>query len=289
MSPDALTLVLAGAFAHALWNYLAKRASGGQSFVWLYGLVSFAFSAPLCLWFVLSAPELMNWQLLTATLVSASLHLAYSLALQRGYQVGDLTVVYPVARGTGALFSVFGAILILSERPSLSGWTGIGMVFFGILLIAGGRRFFSATVNAGSVRGLFWGILTGLLIASFTVIDGWSVKTLLVSPLFFYSLCLSFRTFLLAPLALRDIPDLQQQWRTNWRYIIAVGFLAPTSYTLVLFAMTLAPLSYVAPLRQLSMLIAAWFGAKLLMEEDPLLRITATGMMAIGIVILTLS
>lgn len=287
MNPDALILVLAGAMAHATWNYLAKRASGGSAFVALYSLVSFVFAGPLCLWFYLSIPEAINAPLLTATLASALVHIAYSLALQRGYQVGDLTVVYPIARGTGPLFSVFGAVLVLGEQPSVSGWIGIAIIFLGIVLIAGGRRLISGKASPGVASGLRWGVITGLLIASYTVIDGWSVKTLLVSPLLFYSLGLSLRSLLLLPFALRDVAGLRAQWLENRTAIVAVGILSPLAYTLVLYAMTRAPLSYVAPIRELSMMAAALLGAKLLREDDARLRIIGSALMAVGVVVLT--
>jgi drug/metabolite transporter (DMT)-like permease len=289
MTPDALILVLAGAMAHAAWNFLAKRASGGPSFVALYSLVSFAFAGPLCLWFWLTAPAAMSWPLLAACLCSALIHIAYSLALQHGYQVGDLTVVYPIARGTGPLFSVFGAILILDERLTLTGWLGVSIIFLGILLIAGGRQLFCATASPAMARGLRWGVITGLFIASYTVVDGWSVKTLDVSPIVFYSLGLSFRSLLLLPFALRNVRQLREQWLINWHYIVAVGILSPLAYTLVLYAMTRAPLSYVAPIRELSMMIAALLGAKLLMEDDARMRIMGSALMAVGVVVMTVA
>jgi len=289
MSLDALVLVLSGALAHATWNYLAKLSSGGNAFVLLYSLVSFCFAGPLCVWFYFTAPDLMTWPVLAVTLGSAVLHVAYSLVLQRGYQVADLTVVYPIARGTGPLFSVFGAILVLGEHPNLGGWLGIAIIFFGILLIAGGRKLLMGRTHPGVVRGLRWGVATGLFIAAYTVLDGWSVKTLQITPIYFYAFCLSFRTLILAPIALRNVQGLRTQWQSNWRYIVAVGLLSPLAYALVLFAMTLAPLSYVAPIRELSMMFAALFGAKLLMEGDAKLRITGSCLMAVGVVILTLA
>ena len=289
MTFDALVLVLAGALAHATWNYLAKLAAGGNAFVFLYSLVSFCFAGPLSLWFYFSAPELMTWPVLAVTLGSALIHVLYSLVLQRGYQVADLTIVYPVARGTGPLFSVFGAILVLGERPSLSGWLGITIIFLGILLIAGGHRLLMGTARPGVARGLGWGAATGLFIAAYTVLDGWSVKTLNITPIYFYAYCLSFRMLILVPMALRNIHGVKSQWRSNWRIIVAVGLLSPLAYALVLFAMTLAPLSYVAPIRELSMMFAALIGAKLLMEDDALLRIMGSCLMAVGVVILTLA
>lgn len=289
MNGDALILVLAGAMAHATWNYQAKKAAGGAPFVALYGLVSFALSAPLALYFLSTLPAARDLALLGAALLSAIVHLVYSLTLQRGYQVSDLTVVYPVARGAGPLFSVAGAILLLGERPSLPGWLGIAVIFVGILLIAGGQRLFGHNLSPGAARGLRWGLATGLCIAAYTVIDGWSVKTLHVTPIVFYAFGLSLRSVLIAPFALRKGAALQAQWQRNRARIIAVGLLSPLAYTLVLYAMTRAPLSYVAPIRELSMMIAALLGIRLLREEDARQRLAGSALMAVGVVILALA
>ena len=289
MAPDALLLVLAGALAHAVWNFLAKRAAGGAPFVALYSLVSFALAGPLCLWFCLTAPASISGPLLVACLASALIHIAYSLALQRGYQVGDLTVVYPVARGSGPLFSVFGAVVILGERLPLLAWLGVGTILLGILLVAGGHRLFSRAGDPGVARGLRWGGITGLFIATYTLVDGWSVKTLGATPIVFYALSLSLRSLLLLPFAWRNAGALRSQWRDNWRLIIGVGLLSPLAYTLVLYAMTRAPLAYVAPIRELSMMIAALLGARLLGEDDARMRLVGSALMALGVVAMTLA
>lgn len=289
MGTDALILVLAGALAHAAWNFLAKRAAGGAPFVALYGLVSLALAGPLLLWFCLTDPALFSAPLVAASLLSALIHVIYSLALQRGYQVADLTVVYPIARGTGPLFSVFGALLILGERLPLQGWLGVATIVGGIVLIAGGGALLDAHKHPGLARGLRWGTLTGLLIAAYTLVDGWTVKTLGVAPIVFYALGLSLRSVMLLPFALRSRQALRAQWRSNWPAIVGVGVLSPLAYTLVLYAMTRAPLAYVAPIRELSMMVAALLGTRLLNEDDALRRIAGSALMALGVVMMTLS
>ncbi len=289
MTTDALLLVLAGATMHAAWNYLAKLASGGQAFVSLYSAVSFVFAAPVCLWFFVNSPASFSSRVVIAALVSALIHVFYSLALQRGYQLGDLTVVYPIARGTGPLFSIFGALLVLGERPSVVGWVGIATIFCGIVFIAGGRRIFAPAKSFGLANGLRWGVLTGLCIALYTIVDGWSVKTLSAQPIAYYSLGLTLRMFLLAPFALHDVAALKSEWQMHAPHIVAVGVLSPLAYTLVLFAMTLAPLSYVAPMRELSLMIAALLGAGFLKEDDARLRIAGSALMTAGVIVLALA
>lgn len=219
---------------------------------------------------------------------SAALHLVYSLTLQKGYQAGDFSIVYPAARGTGPMFAVVGAIVFLGETPSLVGWVGILAIVAGILFIADvakGMSFASSKVRTG----MLWGVLTGLSIAGYTVVDGWAVKSLGIAPVLYYVLGLSLRTVLLAPKALGDRRVLREQWHRNARYIVAVGVLSPLAYTLILFAMTLAPLSYVAPARELSMLIGVLIGAKVLRESFTPARAIGTGLMLAGVVCLALA
>jgi drug/metabolite transporter (DMT)-like permease len=194
-----------------------------------------------------------------------------------------------VARGTGPLFSVFGALLILGEKPSLVGWLGIATIFFGIVFVAGGRKVFSRAKTSGVASGLRWGAITGLCIALYTIVDGWAVKTLTAPPVAYYALGLVFRTVLLAPFALRGLPALKTEWRAHAPHIVAVGILSPLAYGLVLTAMTLAPLSYVAPMRELSLMIAALLGAGVLKEDDAKSRIAGSALMAAGVVVIALA
>jgi drug/metabolite transporter (DMT)-like permease len=219
---------------------------------------------------------------------SAALHLVYSLTLQKGYQAADFSIVYPTARGTGPMFAVVGAIVVLGEMPTLIGWIGILAIVGGILLISDAAKGLSFS-SSKARTGLLWGVLTGLSIAAYTVVDGWAVKSLGLAPVLYYVLGLSLRTLLLAPKALGDRRALREQWRRNARYILAVGLLSPLAYTLVLFAMTMAPLSYVAPARELSMLIGVLIGAKVLRESFTPARAVGTGLMLTGVVCLALA
>lgn len=115
MSLSALLLVIVAAICHASWNLLAKRAAKvGPAFVFAYGLCSTILFAPWVIWILVFEQNDWNWAILGCILLSGTLHLAYSLSLQRGYQVADLSVVYPIARGTGPFLSTVGAILFYS-------------------------------------------------------------------------------------------------------------------------------------------------------------------------------
>jgi drug/metabolite transporter (DMT)-like permease len=285
LNSAALSLVVTGALLHALWNLFAKKASSGLPFVWLFGVVSLVVALPFgaSSWYANS--QQLTVQAWGAIAASALVHVAYSLVLQKGYRESDFSIVYPLARGTGPLFSVFSAMIVLGEVPSLLGWLGILAVLTGIFLISGITNTLSSPPPKAR-SGLFWGIITGLTIAAYTVIDGWAVKALGIAPMLYYFLGLALRTAILMPQALSDPLGLRTQWRLNLRYIFAVGVLSPLAYTLILFAMTMAPLSYVAPVRELSMLLGVLFGAKLLRESFSPSRVVGTACMVAGVVLL---
>ena len=251
-----------------------------------------------------------GWREWRVVLASAVVHLAYFQTLLRGYRLSDLTVVYPVARGTGPLLSSMGAVLLLGERLSLVGIAGVLAVTLGVFFIAGGPSLW-AKAHSGSQRarahdaplrgrahdaplrgrvraGLGWGAATGALIAGYTLIDGYAIKVMLISPLLVDYFGNLLRLPFLLPAALRDPASLRIVWRAQWRYALVVALLGPIAYVLVLYAVKLAPLSHVAPAREVSMLFAALIGGKLLGEGDRGLRIAGALCIAAGVAALAL-
>ena len=287
MSRFALVLILVAAVIHAGWNVLAKKASGGAPFVWLYGVVAASLYAPFAAWLLARDAHTLTLGAWGLAATSAALHLAYALALQRGYQAADLTVVYPVARGTGPLLSTAGAILLLGERPAPLALLGAGAVVAGVFLIAGGPRMLERRDPAVR-RGVRYGLVTGAFIASYTVLDGYAVKTASIAPLLLDYLGNVIRSLMLGPAVLADRSAVREQWRANWKLAVAVGALAPLSYVLVLWAVQTTPVSHVAPAREVSMLMAAIFGAKLLGERDAAARILGAGLIALGVAALAM-
>ncbi len=162
MTHAALGLVLAAALVHATWNLLAKRIGGGTTFVWLFGVVSSAIYAPLAAGAVLIVRPHIGPVEALFLFGTAVLHLAYFLLLQSGYRAGDLSLVYPLARGTGPMLSAAAAILFLGERPSPVAIVGIALVgtVMGARLLAEGdapRRVAAACAMVAGVVALATG------------------------------------------------------------------------------------------------------------------------------------
>ena len=282
MTPLALTLILVSAAMHASWNLLAKRAKGGAAFVWLTAFWAALLYAPLVIAYSLwQRPTLSGLQLLflIGTIV---LHIGYFVSLQRGYQHGDLSLVYPLARGSGPLLATLGAVILLGERPSWLALTGLLLIAGNVFLLTGGLN---STAGRWAVR---YGLLTGLFIASYTLWDKVAVSALLIPPLLYDWASNVGRSILLAPLALRRRQEVQALWRSHRREVLGVAVLSPLSYLLILFVMTSTPVHYVAPAREISILIAALLGAGALAEGDAKRRLLGAVGMVLGLLALAL-
>jgi len=285
MTGLAITLILTAAFFHATWNLLAKRAGGGAGFVWLISALATAMYAPLAVAIIIfQQPRIGAIQLLFMA-GSAVLQLAYFLLLQRGYRVGDLSLVYPLARGTGPMLSTAAAIAFFGERPTPIALAGALLIVVSV---------FALTSSLGKLqspsarRAVVYGIVTGTIIAAYTLWDKHAVSALLVPPLLFDWSTSVGRMVLLAPLALRHWKEVRTEWRTHRLEALGVAFLSPLAYILVLTALVFTPVSYVAPAREISILIGTAMGTRLLAEGDAPRRLLAAGAMVVGVAALAI-
>lgn len=288
MPLSALLLVVSAGLIHALWNIAAKKAGGDARFAFFTAMVMGVVWAPLGLW--LGWQQVPSWGLLEWSLVAASglIHVGYYVVLLRGYRISDLTVVYPLARGSGPLLSSLVAILFLGEQVSPLALAGILGVVLGVFLIAGGpalvRKTHDPAQRARVLKGIRYGLLTGVFIASYTVVDGYAVKMALMSPILVDYFGNFVRLVFLAPVVVRDVPAARALWKTQWKYAVVVGVISPVSYVMVLYAMQWAPLSHVAPAREVSMLFAALLGGHLLGEGDRLARVSGATLIGMGVI-----
>ncbi len=283
MTAFAFGLVLTAAFIHATWNYLAKRAgAGGAAFVWLFAVVSCVFYAPVTLFvFLWQKPHIGPLQLVFMA-GSALFHLVYFLVLQKGYREGDLSLVYPLARGTGPTLSTLVAILVLGERPSALAILGAILVAAGVFFLCGG----SGGLKGSRKLGVGYGLLTGIIIAAYTLWDKYAVSTLMIPPLL-QDYCTNLgRVIMLGPMAIRKWGDVRKEWRIHRKEALGVGLLCPLSYIMILTALISAPVSYIAPAREVSILIGAVMGTRLLAEGDARRRLPAAAAIVVGVIAL---
>jgi drug/metabolite transporter (DMT)-like permease len=290
MTLASVVLVVLASFIHASWNLLAKRAAaGGPAFVCVYSLISCLVYGPWVIYLLMQGRIHWTGMAILFVLLSGAIHLAYSLCLQRGYQVADMSVVYPVARGTGPMLSSVGAFVILGETPTGSGLAGLVLVTGGILMIATQGRL-AAFARPEGQAGVRWGGLTGGLIAGYTVVDAYAVKTLGIAPVVLDWLANLLRGLLLLPLVLANPRRAREAMRGHWWTALGVGVLSPLSYILVLVALSGgAPLSLVAPMREMSMMVGVLMGMLILREAVGPWRLGGCAVLIAGVVLLSAS
>jgi len=285
MTGLAIALVLAAALIHASWNYLLKKSGGGIGFVWAFAACSSLIYAPIAIGIVIVQQFQFTSEALAYLFASAALHTAYYLLLDRGYRYGDLSVVYPLARATGPFLTVLVAVSVLGEQPG-------AVALCGAALVVGGAFFLAASPSklreAGAARGIAFALVTGCMIASYTVVDKQAVSAVLIPPILQDWGANLGRVIVMAPLALRRREEIRNAWNLRKKAVILVALLCPLSYILVLTAMVFTPVSYVAPAREISILFAALMGAHWLQEGDAPRRVAAAAAMALGVVALAI-
>jgi drug/metabolite transporter (DMT)-like permease len=228
------------------------------------------------------------------------LHLSYLLALLRAYRAGDLSVVYPVARGTGPMLAALAAIVLLGERPTPLAYVGIALIGIGVFSLAGAGGqaegadgSISGERSGGGVHlsgaGVGWGLVTGGVIAVYTVWDKHAVSALALPALFYDWAGGVVLTIGLLPFAARRRDEVRAVWSDHRREALVVAVLSPLAYILVLTALASSPVSYVAPAREVSILIGAILGARLLGEGHLRRRIPAAIAIVVGVVALAIA
>ncbi|MGH3423387.1 MAG: DMT family transporter [Nocardioidaceae bacterium] len=282
MSTTALALVLTAALAHALWNLAAKRvASDAVVFVWMYVVGSVVLCGPTTLVWMATTDVVPDGRWVLGAAVSAVLHAVYSVVLQHGYAVGELNLVYPLARGTGPLVTMVVAIAFLGDRPAPVAIIGGLLIVGGIAVISNGGP--AATPPGRRRAGIRWGIATGVTIASYTLWDSHAVTALEVPPLPYFTLSLLFQVPVLTAAAWSRRDAGRTIARGHWREIAAVSVLSPLAYILVLEAMRLAPVALVAPARETSIVVGSLLGWLVLKEPDPRRRLLGSAVVLAGI------
>lgn len=281
MTPTALSLVIIAAFIHASWNILLKNVRAGLSFIWFVDILQGLVFAPWVAWIVWSQRPLLGSAEWICIVGSAVIHIAYYFFLQRGYRLGDLSLVYPIARGSGPMLSSIIAILFLGERPGFLGIFGITAIGVGIFFLAGGFQWPS---NTDMKAAILAGLLTGVAIASYTVWDKYAVSVVHVSPILLDLLANPVQAVLLTPLLWDRRGDLAVYWKQNRPELFGVTILNPISYILILTAMTVAPVSQIAPVREVSTLIGAAVGGRLFAEQHLRRRLVAALIIVLGVI-----
>lgn len=283
----AALLVLVAAFAHAGWNVVAKRmGASGSLFVFSYMLVGTVFILPFGIGALVLGGEVDVGHWALAAGVGTFLQLSYYLLLQRAYRTAELSVVYPLSSGAAPVFAITAAVLVFAERPGPLAILGAATVVAGVMVITV-ERSPTPLSRAAKISALVFGLLIGAANATATLWDKQVVSGFGLSPLLVFWGVSIGEVLVLSPLAFRRTDEFRGLWRAHRREIMLVGVLVPTAYVIVLFAMRLAPVSVIAPIKELSIVTAVLGGWYFLGEKQVGRRITGSLVVMGGVAMLT--
>tara|TARA_B110000116_G_scaffold121459_1_gene105346 strand:- start:1136 stop:2011 length:876 start_codon:yes stop_codon:yes gene_type:complete len=290
MTALSLILVLLSAVAHASWNLMLKRAGDPEVFAWVMLVVGSILLAPVglaLLWY-----NSMDFPGLWFLLASVVLHVFYFILLARGYATGDLSLVYPVARGMGPMLVPVLAVILLGEIVETMAIVGIAAIVGGIYTISWWGNFHQVLRSPLLFlrsAGMRYAVLTGLTIAVYSIVDKEGVGH--IQPLLYIYFMFIGTVALLAPyiLANKGMETVKAEWRANAVPITVSGLLAFAAYGLVLTAFSLSRVSYVAPAREVGIVIGVLMGIFLLKEPFGRGRLLGSGLIVGGLALIAFS
>lgn len=273
-------MVLGAAFLHAAWNALVKVNTDRLIMVAIM-MISQAGIATLALPFV-AIPTPEAWPFIW---VSTVLHTAYFSFLILAYRYGDLSHVYPIARGVAPLIVAVVSIVIVGEVLSRQATLAVVLIALGIMSL-------TLTRGASGLRApqaILYALGTGVFIAGYTVIDGLGARRAdsAHSYIFWLNIFDGIPITLLA-LYLRRKQFFTEVQRT-WKPAMLAGIVSLLAYWIVIWATTLAPLAMVSAVRETSMVFAVLFGVLFLKERLNLARLISTSITLFGAVLLKTS
>ena len=269
----ATVLALCAAILHATWNLAIKQT--GDRFLALWAQFIFAGSAALVAlitWSIIDSPPNVAW---TWSIASGVGHLPYVLLLARAYDKGDFSVTYPIARGAGALSSAILGVLILKDDLSPLSMSGIAVVIFGLWILTSNQK----------IKNVLPALGVAATIGIYSVVDAYGARnsnSIAFALSVFVSGAISISMWAL----LTRAKQLRAFMRSSWKIAAFGGAMSLISYSLVVYAFTLAPVGYVATLREASVLIAAFAGWRMLGEGDHRRRLIAAFVVVAGLVVL---
>jgi drug/metabolite transporter (DMT)-like permease len=279
----AVALLFASAFLHTTWNLLLKQAGEKYLTTWWAVLLGSAVFLPFLAFTGL--PVRTVWPYLLASVLVES---AYYVILPMAYQEADFSLVYPLARGAAPALIATWSVLFLGERLTLPGILGLSLLIIG-LLVVGSSQLFQRSGAKPRLRGIFLALTLAVLISIYSTIDGAAVKH---TPAFSYAVLVFFLApVLTAPLVLRRYgwQTLSAELAGHRLRILSIGLLTVCAYLLALAAYSLAPVSYVGAIREISVVFGALAGWWFLSERLGSWRVVGAIIIFSGLILITVS
>ncbi|MEO6654137.1 MAG: DMT family transporter [Ilumatobacteraceae bacterium] len=275
MSTSSFLLVLAAAILHASWNAVVK--AGVDRLVTTWAIVTMAAVVNLPILAVAGLPRREVWWVIGVTIIA---HVAYELLLVAAYERVDLSIAYPIARGTAPVVTTVAGVMLLGDRLPAVGLIGIAMVTTGLVVAATGR----------TLTHTQWAFATGLMIATYTVIDGYGVRKN-GDAVSFIGTSFILHAILLSVIVVirRDRSTLVSAISANPGTLLFAGAANAGAYLFVMIAARVEPLGLVSGLRETSTLFGLLFASRFLGEHVTRRQTIAIAVAAAGAIAIALA
>ncbi len=289
MHPLAITLVLISAAIHALRELIIKRAHDKQIFAWLICLVCIPLFFPLLVYEWLQGN--VTWVAVQITIGAGVVHSLYWYWMTRAYDGGDLSHVYPIMRSAPALIVIL-SILFLGEHVTLLAAIGVVTILLGIYMI-NMKKFslqgFLEPIESLREKHTQFALITACAVTAYSLQDKIVIGHM--DPLLYAYALNVIITLYWAPFIYRYKTRVQirTEWERSPRDILLNAVIGTSSYALILVALTMERVSYVASLRQISIVFGVLLGGHLLQERHKWIRLGAAGMIFTGTVMIAVA
>ncbi len=279
MNSAAFSLIMLSAMMHATWNFYAKKAAANKiSTLWLGWLIAGLTSLPFAIY--MTDFSAISWHWIPYIIITAIIHALYLLLLGHSYSIGEMSLIYPMARGFGILVTVLIVLSVGMESISQQGFFGICMLAVGILLVAI-KRIRDLEKRAAMKAAL----MVGLCVSGYSIVDKMSIAY--IPPVFYISIMFTATTLLLAPFMIKRLgAQTLVVWQKHKLYSAMIGFVSLFTYLMILFALQQSPTSYVVALREVSIVFGSILGMWVLKEESNKRKLIGIAVILLGAVII---
>ena len=252
-------LVMFAAFTHASWNFFSKKVSGNLKVIvlglWFVNLSMLPFSVYHIIKFGIN-PHIFYFALITG-----SSHILYYWSLVSGYRNGDISTVYPIARGLAVSGTAVCAFLFLKEDINFKGGIGVAVIVFGVLVLSLHKK-----ISLSDLKAMKYALLVGIAVIFYSVFD--KVAVAYAHPVVYMNMKDLYAISIMSPFVFRrGWQDIEETLKKSWKYSALIGYGSFGTYLLILFAFTLERAGYVSAVREFSIVIGSVFGFVFLKEK----------------------
>lgn len=279
MTSSVFLLVILAAFSHAAWNFAARKAGGNLLAMWLGLWVGCAVVLPAAIVVVgKGLPETVQVEGVWCIIATGLIHSAYSRLLAAGYQHGDISLVYPISRGSGIGLTAILAGLFLNEAFTPLGSIGVALISVGIICLGAGAR-----GKTGHAKTVTLALCIGASIVSYSLIDKIGVSY--THPVVYIWLMYLIAAAVLSPFVVRRYRGaLRREARRVIGYSLIIGIGGAGTYLIILFAFRAGPVGYIVAIREFAVVLGALAGIIFLKEKLTITKIIAICAIVVGII-----